>query len=340
MSPWAERALTLLAAAAGLGAALLVGLPLPALFGPMLACLLAALLGAPLRAHGPATTASRTVLGVAVGASVTPAIVAELPAMALSLAVIPAYVALIGLVGVPFFRRLCGMDRITSFYAAMPGGATDMVLFGLEAGGDARALSLTHATRVAVIVALAPVLLWATYGTRLDRPLGESAAAIPLAEMGLMTAAAWTGLLLGERVGLFGAPILGPLAVTLALSLAGVIHHRPPSEALQVAQFVLGTAISVHYRGVTPRELSRTVLAAVAFCTILAALAATVAEGVVLLGLAPPVEAFLAFAPGGQAEMTVLAIVAGADLGYVVTHHLLRLLVVLLLAPLAGRLLR
>jgi hypothetical protein len=38
--------------------------------------------------------------------------------------------------------------------------------------------------------------------------------------------------------------------------------------------------------------------------------------------------------------MTVLAIVAGADLGFVVTHHLLRLLVVLLLAPLAARLVR
>ena len=67
MSPWAERGLTLLVAFAGLGLALLVGLPLPALFGPMLACLVAALLGAPLRGLSPATTAARTVLGVAVG---------------------------------------------------------------------------------------------------------------------------------------------------------------------------------------------------------------------------------------------------------------------------------
>ena len=72
MGPWAERGLTLLIALAGLGFALLLSLPLPALFGPMLACLAAALLGAPLRGLSPATTAARTVLGVAVGASVTP----------------------------------------------------------------------------------------------------------------------------------------------------------------------------------------------------------------------------------------------------------------------------
>ena len=338
--PWRERALTLLVALAGLGVALLLGLPLPALFGPMLGCLLAALMGAPLRGHEPLTTGARTILGVAVGASITPAILQDLPAMALSLLVIPFYVAVIGLVGVPFFRRACGMDRTTAFYAAMPGGATDMVLFGLEAGGNPRALSLTHATRVTVIVTLAPVLLWTVYGTSLDRPLGEGARAIPPVEMLLMAAAAVAGLAIGRGVRLFGAPILGPLAVTLALSMAGLIHHRPPSEALQLAQFILGTAISVHYRGVTAREMTRTVLAAMAFCVILAVLAAGVAEAVLLLGLAPPMEAFLAFAPGGQAEMTILAIVAGADLGYVVAHHLLRLLVVLTLAPLAWRLIR
>lgn len=46
-----------------------------------------------------------------------------------------------------------------------------------------------------------------------------------------------------------------------------------------------------------------------------------------------PIEGFLAFAPGGQAEMTVLAIVAGADLGFVVIHHLARLTLVILGAP-------
>jgi uncharacterized membrane protein AbrB (regulator of aidB expression) len=63
------------------------------------------------------------------------------------------------LVGVPFFRRVYRFDWATSWYAAMPGGLTDMVLFGQEAGGDVRALSLIHATRVLIIVTLAPLIL-------------------------------------------------------------------------------------------------------------------------------------------------------------------------------------
>ena len=87
------------------------------------------------------------------------------------------------------------------------------------------------------------------------------------------------------------------------------------------------------YVGVTLSELRRIVLAGMVFVVILAFLTFGVTEIVVLLGLASPVEGFLSFAPGGQAEMTVLAIVAGADLGFIVVHHLLRLVLVILGAP-------
>lgn len=331
---WFRHLLTLTIALGGLALALGTGLPLPFLFGPMLACLATALVGLPLLAFGPVTSAARTVLGVAIGASVTPALLMQLPSMLLSLALVPVYVALIGLVGVPFFRRICGFDLVTSFFAAMPGGATDMVLFGKDAGGDVRTLSLIHATRVAVIVSLAPILLANIYGTPLDRPLGEAAVDLPLAEMALMIAAALLGWQAGEKLGLFGASMLGPLILTLALSLLGFIHVRPPREALQAAQFLIGIGIGVHYVGVTWRELSRTIGFSILFMLILAVLAGAVAEAVVLLGLAPPLEAFLAFAPGGQAEMTILAIVAGAELGFVVPHHIARIFLVILGAPL------
>ena len=58
---------------------------------------------------------------------------------------------------------------------------------------------------------------------------------------------------------------------------------------------------------------------------------------VAALGLGDPVPVFLAFAPGGQAEMTVLAIVTGADLGFVITHHLTRIVIVIVGAPVVAR---
>lgn len=314
------------------------GLPLPFLFGPLAACLLAALMGAKLKGLGQVSVGMRTILGVAVGASFTPEVVVQLPQMAASVALIPAYVTIIGLIGVPFFRKVYGFDAATSWYASMPGGLQDMIIFGQEAGGDARALSLIHATRVLIIVTVAPLILVQGFGVSLNNPIGEPAQALPVHELALMVAAALIGWKGGERIGLFGASILGPMIVTGALSLSGLIHFRPPAEAILAAQFFIGIGIGVGYVGVTLHELQRDVLAGVFFVMILALLAAGFTEIVVFFGLANPVEGFLAFAPGGQAEMTVLAIVAGADLGYVVVHHLTRVLLVITGAPIAARL--
>lgn len=332
-----DRLRTFGVAAAGTLAFWLAGLPLPFLFGPMAACLLAALAGQRLQGTGQLGHAMRTILGVAIGASITPEVVAEVPRMAGTVALIPPYIALIALIGVPFFRRVCGFDRVTAFFAAMPGGLQDMVIFGTEAGGDARALSLIHATRVLVIVMLAPAILVFGFGASLTNPIGAPAAELPPVELALMAAAALVGWKGGERVGLFGASILGPMIVTAALSLSGLIHTRPPAEAILAAQFFIGMSIGVYYVGITWTELRRDVLAAVAFMVPLALLTAAMTELVYVLGLAPPTEAFLAFAPGGQAEMTVLAIVAGAELGFVIVHHVLRITLVILLAPLIAR---
>ena len=314
-----------------------VGLPLPFIFGPMTACLIAALAGMKLQGFGAISVGARTILGVAVGASITPDVVHQLPQMAASLAFMPFYVVLIAVVGVPFFNRVCGFDPITSYYAAMPGGLQDMVIFGGEAGADVRALSLIHATRVLVIVTLAPIVLVHFYGVGLSHPIGAPMRDVPLRELGIMVLAALVGWKGGEAIGLFGASILGPMIVTAALSLGDIIHMRPPAEAILTAQLFIGTGIGVFYVGVTLRELRNVVASGVAFVLFLAVLTAIFTELVTLFGLSRPVEAFLAFAPGGQAEMTVLALVVGADLGFVIVHHLSRIVLVILGAPIAAK---
>lgn len=332
--------MTVLISAGGVAIFLLLDLPLPFLFGPMAVSLVVALCGAPLAGLGQVSIAARSVLGVAIGTSVTPALVAELPSMFASVALVPLYIVVIGLIGVPFFRRVCGFDLVTAFYAAMPGGAADMTIFGQEAGANVRQLSLVHVTRLMVIMVVAPIILVNVYGVGLTHPIGPPASDLPVWELVIMAVAAIVGWKGGERIGLFGAAILGPLLVSAVLSLAGILHLRPPREALLAAQFLIGMGIGVSYVGVTLRELRNTVAGGAAFVVILAALAGAMTELVTLTGLAPPVEGFLSFIPGGQAEMSMLALVSGADLGFVVVHHLTRILVVILGAPVLFRFLR
>ena len=332
----APRLAAIAAALAGAGVFLMFGWPLPLLLGPMLGCLTVALAGVRMRGMGGFGTAMRSYLGVAIGATVTPDFVAGLPSHGASIALVPLYVVVIGGVGYPFLRRAMGFDRPTAFYSAMPGGLQDMLLFGEEAGGNVRTMSLIHATRVLVIVTVAPFLMTTLYGADLNRPPGLRLADIPVLETAIMLVAGPLGWKIAERLRIFGAAILGPLILTAALSLAGLIHHRPPAEIVWAAQFFIGIAIGSKYSGITARELRVSVGAGLVFALLLALLSLIFIEIVTLVSDAPFIDILLSFLPGGQAEMAVIAIVAGADVGFVVAHHLTRVFFVILVAPLVG----
>lgn len=336
------RARAATAGIAALGALVFLGLgfPLPLLLGPMFGCLLAAVAGAELRGMGGFGTFMRTFLGVAIGSSVTPELVAELPAYAPSLAAIPIYVAAIGLIGYPLFRRVYGFDRPTAFYSAMPGGLQDMLVFGEEAGGNVRTMSLIHATRVLVVVTAAPVLLTLIHGLDLSAPPGRPATETPLDQIALMLIAAAAGWRGAVALRLFGASILGPMILAAALSLTGVLTMRPPAEVIWASQFFIGIAIGAKYTGITGAELRRDIGAGAIFSMALAVLSLAMIEALLILSPAGDLEIILSFLPGGQAEMAIVALVAGADLAFVVAHHLLRIVIVIALAPVFARIFR
>ncbi|WGI23319.1 AbrB family transcriptional regulator [Amylibacter sp. IMCC11727] len=317
---------------------LFVNAPLPWLFGPMVSCLIAALLGVQLRAVKPLNEAMRTILGVAVGATVTVAFLQDIVGLWSTLILVPMMVFLIGLIGVPYFQRLWGYDWATSYYAAMPGGLQDMLTFGEEAGGNVRAMSLIHATRVLVIIIALPVLLRVVWQADLSKPPGAAAGSIPIDQVGIMIVCGLVGWQVAKRVGMFGASILGPLVLTAMAALSGVLDHRPPAEAVWMAQFFIAITIGVKYVNITGAEIRKDVLAGLGFCVILIILTLIFVEFVHYFDLAPPMESVLALAPGGQAELVVLALIVGADMTFVVAHHLLRIFVVILGAPIFSRL--
>ncbi len=329
-------------AISGLGVAAfhLLALPLPWLMGPIFACLGAALAGLRLTGNATVNTLMRTILGVAVGATLSLPVVVSMAGMWPTLMMIPALVALSGLIGVPYFRRLWGFDFPTSYYSAMPGGLQDMLIFGEEAGGNVRTLSLIHATRVLLIVVALPFLLQLSWGVDLSNPPGAPAAETDPAQIALMVVAALAGWQGARRVGLFGASILGPMIAAAALAITGLLQTRPPAEAIWAAQFFIGMSVGSKYAGVTGREVRRDVAAAMGYCAILLVLAAVFTEITILFRLAPPLEALLAFVPGGQAEMVILALIAGADVAFVIAHHILRIVTVIVGAPIAARLAR
>ncbi len=321
----------------GVAVFLWLNIPLPWLLGPIFACMIAALMGVPMRGFKALNETMRTILGVAVGATFTPVLLASMVGMWPTLLMMPVMVLCIGLIGVPYFQRIWGYDFPTSYYATMPGGLQDMLVFGEEAGGNVRAMSLIHATRVMVIVVALPFILQGVWDADLSNPPGAPAASIAPSQLAIMVFTAIAGWQIAKWAGMFGASILGPLILTAIFALAGILEHRPPAEAVWMAQFFIGTVVGAKYAGITGAEIRRDLTAGFGFCAILIVLTLIFAETIYVLDLAPPMETILAFAPGGQAELTVLALIVGADMAFVIAHHVLRIFVVIFGAPLFAR---
>ncbi|GAA6207166.1 AbrB family transcriptional regulator [Cognatishimia sp. WU-CL00825] len=324
------------AAAAALGAAafLWLGLPLPFLMGPMAICLLLALLGQNLKGMGVIGLAFRTILGVAIGATITPQVLSALPAMAYSLVLLPLFLICVGVTSYPLLRKGFGFDKVTSYYASMPGGLQDLLVFGEEAGANIRALSLVHATRVLLIVSLAPLLLSYFWQVDLIAPPGKPAADIPPLQIALLIGAGLVGWRVALRIKMFGASVLGPMILTAILSVSGIITQRPPAEMIWASQFFIGIAVGSRYVGLTFMEMKTFVLAGFLNGLLLATISAAFILLISTLNFTPSMlDTYLAFLPGGQSEMVVLAIIAGADLTYVVLHHILRMVLIVTFAP-------
>jgi len=91
-------------------------------------------------------------------------------------------------------------------------------------------LSLFYATRVLLIVSIAPLILTFKMGADITGSIGPAATDLSIrkiALIALMALAALVGWKGGERIGFFGVSILRPMITTGILSLKGLIHLRP-----------------------------------------------------------------------------------------------------------------
>lgn len=127
--------------------------------------------------------------------------------------------------------------------------------------------------------------------------------------------------------------LTGPMLASAGLHLAGLTAFRPPAEMVVLAQVVTGAAIGCRFRGLSWTEMAvmaRPALGATAIMLVLSAGAAALLAG--WSGLSFGVL-LLAFVPGGIAEMCLVALALGQDVAFVSTHHVVRVVLVIMLAP-------
>jgi membrane AbrB-like protein len=326
---------TLVVAFAGGAAFAVLGVPAGWLSGALAACALAAMLGMKLAVNRWLRDAVFTLLGMSIGATVTPATLKSVPAwpvsMLLLIASIPVMMALI----VFYLERVARWDRKSSFFASAPGALSAVIVMSEAAGADVRRVVFGQVIRVFMLVAFVPVAIVAS---------GHTGGTLPVADTGTDILSLVLTLCAGVAGGVFGVAIrfpagamVGAMVATGVLYGSGLVEETIPDWLLIIGFVVLGANAGSRFEGTSFATLKKFLVPALVSVVLASAVALAFAVlAAWLTGDALP-KMVLAYMPGALEAMIIMAFMLDVDPAFVGAHHLVRFVCVAFSMPLIVR---
>ncbi len=278
------------------------------------------------------------VIGVTLGAGVTPSFLSDLMRWPASLLALAVTMGLIIFVSGAILRRYFAADRETAILATSPGALS--VALALSAGGmgDARYVMVLQSLRLLLItVCLPPLIGYAGPAADVAADGAYDPISLSIMETALIIAgAAAVGFGL-QRINAPAAWLLGGLLVSGIAHGAGFVVGRPPVEMMFFGFAIAGAVIGARFAGVSFAELRRLALAGIVATIVAVAIAALASLLVASLSGLPFALIWIAFAPGGVEGMAAMALALGYDPVFVATHHIFRILLLIAVLPLCLR---
>lgn len=327
-------ALTLGLGALSAGLAALLSVPAPFLTGPAVAITIASVAGLVTALPRRLRDGCFVVIGVGMGAGVTPEAVDQLAAWPGSFVALVLALGAICWAGAACLSGWFGYTRPAALMGALPGHLSYVLSIAERyRGADVDAMAVVQSLRVLALTLFVPVLILASTGADLSGvpDLGRDLAPGPLALMIALTAG--FGVFLG-RMGVPAAFIVAGLALSGTAHGTGLVAGDLPPWLAWPAFVTMGTLIGSRFSGVTPARLGRALAAGAAVTLSASAIAALAAFATATaLGL-PFTQVLIAFAPGALETMAALAILTQSDTAYVAAHHAARMVILTIALPL------
>jgi membrane AbrB-like protein len=334
---WGALGLSTAGLTAGLATA---GLPSPAMFAAVLTGLACALLASGVPAAqvvlpDALVTASHAGLGVSIGALV------QLPTLAaLATSWGPVTLVVLATLGLSVCAGLVlghhpATSRSTGVFAMVAGGAVGIMVVAKEMGADDRQVAAVQYLRLLLIVAFMPVAVQTLFDAGSEPTSRAGDASTWWLGLAVALVCGGVGLAAGALLRLPAATMLGPMLVAAGATLAGWTGGATvPGPLLHVVYAIIGLDIGLRFtRGALVAVRRILPLAAPLVLFILLASAGlgwvlTRATGIT------PLEGYLATTPGGMSAVLATAVDSGSDATFVLAVQVLRLVLILLCAPL------
>ncbi|EIJ41379.1 membrane protein AbrB duplication [Beggiatoa alba B18LD] len=310
-------------------------IPAPWLLGALTFTLLLSMAGLPLLMFHRINSMTLAVIGVMLGSSFSLQLLQQAEQWLLSLSSIFFYLITVTFFAMYYCQRVAKLDFLSSWFASVPGGLSEVILLSDQLQADVRAVALFHSLRVIVILLSLPILLWFAH-SHFTPPSVSSSLTFNLSvyDAFLLFACGGLGALLAIR---FHAPIamlFYPFMLSALLHICLFTTAKPPSGLIIITQLIIGSSIGCRFAGFPWLKALRLFKLGVGMVSILMGVTLVFAGGLHIATGIPFTSLMLAFAPGGGAELMLIALWLQLDPAFVAVHQLLRLTLVMLIIPL------
>jgi membrane AbrB-like protein len=333
-----ETAETLAIALAGGLTFTWLGLPAGLVSGSVVAVATAALFGRPMRVPPALARICYVVVGTLLGTVVTPETLRGVVTWPASVALL--MLASLGMIAatMTYLRVVHRWDPLSALMGASPGSMAQVIALSSELGGDLRAVAIVQTVRVLLLVVGLPngLALFGLVVPAMPLPRGPAGLSV-LGEMLLLLGVATTFALVFLRLRFPGGLLFGALAGSALLHGSGLIHAALPWWVGGASVITLGALVGSRFANTSARMLVGHLGAAFGSFAVSMAVATVFVLIVARLFSFPIANIVIAFAPGAQDTMMVLALALHLDPVYVGAHHLARFLVVTLAIAIAAR---
>lgn len=326
---------------AAVGALLFVWIDFPAglIVGAMLAVAAAALAGRPMWVPTRLAQVTFLAIGISIGAVVRPETLHGIVDWPLSIVLISVSAICMTAATMSYLRFVHGWDMKSALYGGSPGGMAQVILFAVQSGADVRAVVIVQTVRVVFISFSIPVGL-ALFGLAAPATatLGAATFDASLTELAILVLFSTATALLLHWIRFPASLVFGAMLGSGILHGGGFMHAALPWWFVSGAVVVMGATIGQRFANTPARLFFAYLGAAVGSFAVATAVCVTFALLVAKLTTARIADLAIAFAPGAQDTMMVLALSLNLDPIFVGAHQLARFLTVSLSLPIFAHL--
>ena len=311
------------------------GMPGGWLSGSILFVACAALAGRPMYVPLRLNRVIFVLIGVSLGAVVTPETLRGIATYPLSVIVLLVAMAVISYAGGEYLRYVHDWDRVSAYLGAAPGGLSQCVAVATELDADVRGIAIVQTVRVVIIaVGLPAGLTILGLVTPSSRGVGGEFSFATLDELLILLAISSAIAAIAYRIRFPGGLLFGAMLSSAVLHGTGWIHAVMPWWAANTAMIMLGGVTGSRFANTPIRLLLRFTGAALGSFAVSVGIAGAFAAILIVALSLRVADVMIAYAPGSVDAMMLLALALNTDPVYVGAHHLSRIFFVSLTMPL------